>query len=284
MFTLPAYGGNRDGVGWKLIGFEDQHVLSAAVRLLRSRLSGLRRRAGEDGDERDAPIATPRPSTSSSSVPAPPAASSRASWRRQGSRSWCWNRGRGSRPEGFEHDELKYWFLGGITNDAVEEPADVSQRSGEEGDAPEGQATALVRTRRGRREPALHGELLALSRDRLHRAQRARRDPRHRLRRLADHLRRSRAVLHEGRVGDRRVGSRRRQPLRSAAHQALSDAAAAGEVVRRAPGARRAQAGPASDAGADGDQLACRTAAGRRACIAASVTASPARWWRKRRR
>jgi gluconate 2-dehydrogenase gamma chain len=26
MFTLPAYGGNRDGIGWKLIGFEDAHV------------------------------------------------------------------------------------------------------------------------------------------------------------------------------------------------------------------------------------------------------------------
>jgi gluconate 2-dehydrogenase gamma chain len=26
MFSLPSYGGNRDGVGWKLIGFEDAHV------------------------------------------------------------------------------------------------------------------------------------------------------------------------------------------------------------------------------------------------------------------
>lgn len=26
MFSLPIYGGNRDGVGWKLIGFEDLHV------------------------------------------------------------------------------------------------------------------------------------------------------------------------------------------------------------------------------------------------------------------
>ena len=26
MFSMPAYGGNRDGVGWKLIGFEDRHV------------------------------------------------------------------------------------------------------------------------------------------------------------------------------------------------------------------------------------------------------------------
>jgi len=26
MFSLPSYGGNRDSVGWKLIGFEDAHV------------------------------------------------------------------------------------------------------------------------------------------------------------------------------------------------------------------------------------------------------------------
>jgi gluconate 2-dehydrogenase gamma chain len=28
MFTLPTYGGNRNGVGWKLIGFEDAHVFT----------------------------------------------------------------------------------------------------------------------------------------------------------------------------------------------------------------------------------------------------------------
>jgi gluconate 2-dehydrogenase gamma chain len=26
MFSTPSYGGNRDGVGWKLLGFEDQHA------------------------------------------------------------------------------------------------------------------------------------------------------------------------------------------------------------------------------------------------------------------
>jgi hypothetical protein len=26
MFSLPAYSGNRGGIGWKLIGFEDHHV------------------------------------------------------------------------------------------------------------------------------------------------------------------------------------------------------------------------------------------------------------------
>jgi len=26
MFSLPAYGGNRGGIGWTLIGFEDRHV------------------------------------------------------------------------------------------------------------------------------------------------------------------------------------------------------------------------------------------------------------------
>ena len=51
MFSLPAYGGNRDGVGWKLLGFEDAPCLSAAVRLLRSRLSRLRRRPGEQPNE-----------------------------------------------------------------------------------------------------------------------------------------------------------------------------------------------------------------------------------------
>jgi gluconate 2-dehydrogenase gamma chain len=28
MFSSPAYGGNRDGLGWKLLGFEDQHMFS----------------------------------------------------------------------------------------------------------------------------------------------------------------------------------------------------------------------------------------------------------------
>ena len=26
MFSMPAYGGNRDGVGWRLLGFEDKHI------------------------------------------------------------------------------------------------------------------------------------------------------------------------------------------------------------------------------------------------------------------
>jgi len=28
MFALPAYGGNRDSLGWRLMGFEDTHVYS----------------------------------------------------------------------------------------------------------------------------------------------------------------------------------------------------------------------------------------------------------------
>jgi hypothetical protein len=26
MFSLPEYGGNRNGAGWTLIGFEDAHI------------------------------------------------------------------------------------------------------------------------------------------------------------------------------------------------------------------------------------------------------------------
>lgn len=28
LFALPQYGGNREGVGWRLIGFEDKHVFA----------------------------------------------------------------------------------------------------------------------------------------------------------------------------------------------------------------------------------------------------------------
>ena len=28
MFALPMYGGNRDGIGWKLLGFQDQHIFT----------------------------------------------------------------------------------------------------------------------------------------------------------------------------------------------------------------------------------------------------------------
>src|SRR5207245_991630 len=72
--------------------------------------------------------------------------------------------------------------------------------------------------------------------------------------RLADHLRGTRAVLHEGRVGARRVG--RTGSVRSSSIASLSHAAAAGEIVRRAPGARRASTRPSPAADADGDQLA----------------------------
>ena len=29
MFSLPEYGGNRNGLGWKLLGFEDAHVFTS---------------------------------------------------------------------------------------------------------------------------------------------------------------------------------------------------------------------------------------------------------------
>ena len=29
MFSLPVYGGNRNGAGWKLLGFEDAHAFAA---------------------------------------------------------------------------------------------------------------------------------------------------------------------------------------------------------------------------------------------------------------
>ena len=137
-----------------------------------------------------------------------------------------------------------------------EEPADVPRRSFQAGRAQPDQAIAVLRADRRRQQHALHGELLALSRSRLRRALAARTDRRHRLRRLADQLRRAGAVLHEGRVGDRRQRAGGRASVRSAAQQALSDAASAREVLGRAARARCAQAGSAPVPGAAGDQLA----------------------------
>ena len=71
--------------------------LPAAVRLLRPRLSGLRRRSGDRRNERAHVSGLRDASTSSSSAPARRAASSRGSWRRRDSRSCCSSRGRDSR-------------------------------------------------------------------------------------------------------------------------------------------------------------------------------------------
>ena len=96
--------------------------LPAAVRPLRSRLSRLRRRTDERRHERARRIAIPRPSTSPSSARAPRVASSHGNWRRPDCRWSCSSRARGCRRRTFDHDELKHWYLGGITNDAVKNP------------------------------------------------------------------------------------------------------------------------------------------------------------------
>ena len=45
LFALPAYGGNRDGVGWKLIGFDDRHGFSPPFGYYDARYEGF---AGKD--------------------------------------------------------------------------------------------------------------------------------------------------------------------------------------------------------------------------------------------
>ena len=181
-------------------------------------------------------------------------------------------------PGALEHDELKYWFLGGITNDAVTNPQTFRSDAAQTARPTRRQAAALVRTRRGRRHAALHGQLLALSRDRFHRAQRASaRSPGP----AFDDWPITYAELEpyytkvEWEIGV--SGLAGASPSIRRARKPLSDAAAAGEVVGRAPRARRAEAGPPSVSRADGDQSRSRIAAGRPAFIAASATASAAR-------
>ena len=115
-------------------------------------------------------------------------------------------------------------------------------------------AGAHLRPDGRRQQRAFHRQLLAAPPERFQRGQHARRCAGHGAGRLADHLRRARAVLHEGGMGAGRL--RRAGPVRSAAVAAVSDAAAAGEVLGRAAGARRAGARASPAAVADGDQLA----------------------------
>ena len=176
-------------------------------------------------------------------------------------RAWCWSRGRASPRRTSSTTSSKYWLQQRTANNPDDQPADVPQDRAGQGASACATSRRCLRTHGRRQQRALHRQLLALPRDRLQRAQRARRDRRHGLRRLADQLRGARALLHQGGMGGRRVGPRRREPVRSAALEALSDAAAAGEVVRRAARARRAQARAAPVPGADGDQLACPTTA-----------------------
>ena len=105
----------------------------------------------------------------------------------------------------------------------------------------------------------------------------------HRLHRLADHLRGSRAVLHEGRLGNRRV--RRAGPFDPPRSKPLSDAAAAGEIVRRADGSRARRSSGCIRSRRPWRSTPSSTTAGRRASTAGSASSScassarsPRRW------
>ena len=108
MFSSPTYGGNRDGIGWKLMGFEDQHVFEPPFGYYDRGYPDEPRTVKHDADL--SRLATPW--TSSSSARAPRAASSRASSRAPARPWWCSSRARASTPADFEHDELKNWFIG----------------------------------------------------------------------------------------------------------------------------------------------------------------------------
>ena len=96
-------------------------------------------------------------------------------------------------------------------------------------------------------------------------------------RRLADQLRRPRAVLRKGRVGDRRFGRRRARSVQGAPPQAAAHAAAAAEQGIPDPEARRASGSGCIRSTSPCCATACPTTAAAPACAAAGASASPAR-------
>ena len=83
-------------------------------------------------------------------------------------------------PADFEHDELKYFFLNGITVDPEVSPQSFPQDSQRGRESRRGLSACLVCAACRRQQQSFHGELLAVSRDRLQRAQRLGVDSRHR--------------------------------------------------------------------------------------------------------
>ena len=74
MFAMPKYGGNRDGVGWKLLGFEDQHVFEPPFGYYDRDYPGFAIQRRRSAHDRARYRLVPAPSISRSWAPAPRAA------------------------------------------------------------------------------------------------------------------------------------------------------------------------------------------------------------------
>ena len=156
----------------------------------------------------------------------------------------------------FKHDELDYWFNAGLTNKLDTNPQTFRRTS-------QDVARRVTDFPAAWYAPMVGGSSNHFTANywRFHEVDFNERsligdDPRHDVRRLADHVCGTGAVLYEGGMGHRRLRTRRREPVRSAAQQALPDAAAAGEILGRAARARRPQARLSSVSCADGDRVA----------------------------
>jgi choline dehydrogenase-like flavoprotein len=141
----------------------------------------------------------------------------------------------------FKHDELDHWFNGHLTNKLDTNPQTFRKSATD-------QAQRVTDFPSAWYAPTVGGSSAHFTANywRFHESTSAsaaaRRDRRAPASPTGRSLRRARAVLHARRVGDRACRACRCQPVRSAAQQAVPDAAAAGQVLRRAARARRAQA------------------------------------------
>jgi choline dehydrogenase-like flavoprotein len=130
----------------------------------------------------------------------------------------------------YSHDEIKYTIQPGLTNDPKTQP-NLHRKTVKDAFKP---MKAIEYGRQvGGGTVHFTGKLLALSRERFSRAQPVWRDPRYRFRRLAAALLRPGTVLHESRVRSRHLRTGGREPVRSAAIQAVPATAHAGGIFGR---------------------------------------------------
>ena len=177
LLASPKYGGNKDGLGWKLIGFEDSHVFTPPFGYYDRDYPGFV--PYTDAGKQDVTARRFRPEDMVDFAVVGSGAAGGVMARELSQAGFSvvlFEQGPYWHASDWEHDEFKYWVLNGIVNDPSQSPQTFRRDPQQQSRAGARYQSPLLRASRRRQQRAFHRELLALSRDRLHRAQPARRD------------------------------------------------------------------------------------------------------------
>ena len=241
----PIYGGNRDRIGWQVIGFPGPGFAGRGSfrplhhpGLLRRRPPPPNRPARPGGLIMSTPVRKPeRVDVCIIGAGASGATAAQGADRAR-RRVVALEKGPWRTKETFGGDELANVNRYNLWPDPVLNPRTVRTTADEQARE---ELFCPVPQMVGGGTVHWQGWLPRFTPERLPPAQHRRRAARHHARRLADQLRRARAVLHQGRVGVRRLRPGRRQRVRGPAQPGLPVPADAAVPLRRRSSTRAAR-------------------------------------------